>query len=83
MAWITKQSAHRASIKKRMLGMLKKVVDLITLCGIEICLVIYTLSSSVAIVEPSLGDNSGVIAVYLGLSGPLIGGWLSVVAEHG
>ncbi|KAK8628857.1 hypothetical protein V6N13_009437 [Hibiscus sabdariffa] len=27
-------------------------------------------SSSVAIVEPSLGDNSSVIAVYLGLSDP-------------
>ncbi|KAG8482769.1 hypothetical protein CXB51_024090 [Gossypium anomalum] len=42
LAWIADNAARRASPKKRRLGLVKKVMELTTLCGTEACLVIYS-----------------------------------------
>ncbi|KAL4325934.1 hypothetical protein GQ457_11G031660 [Hibiscus cannabinus] len=39
LAWISYQSARQASLRKRRVGLLKKVEELTTLCGIKSCLV--------------------------------------------
>ncbi|KAL4325603.1 hypothetical protein GQ457_11G031700 [Hibiscus cannabinus] len=41
LTWITNQSARRASLRKRRVGLLKKVQELTTLCGIKSCLFMY------------------------------------------
>ncbi|KAK2374880.1 agamous MADS-box protein AGL80 [Trifolium repens] len=41
LEYITNQSKRNATYKRRKNGLLKKVYELITLCGIEACLIIY------------------------------------------
>ncbi|XWS59365.1 hypothetical protein CRYUN_Cryun08bG0115200 [Craigia yunnanensis] len=53
LAWIANDSARRASLKKRRLGLLKKVSELATLCGTEACLIIYSPDESEPLVWPS------------------------------
>ncbi|XWS43328.1 hypothetical protein CRYUN_Cryun16bG0093600 [Craigia yunnanensis] len=53
LAWIANDSARRASLKKRRLGLLKKVSELTTLCGTEACLIIYSPDESEPLVWPS------------------------------
>ncbi|KAK5841176.1 hypothetical protein PVK06_010085 [Gossypium arboreum] len=46
LAWISNDSARRASLKKRRLGLMKKMSELTTLCGSKACLIIYSLDES-------------------------------------
>ncbi|PIA38594.1 hypothetical protein AQUCO_02700068v1 [Aquilegia coerulea] len=41
LAWIANDSARRATFKKRKKGLMKKVSELSTLCGVEACAIIY------------------------------------------
>ncbi|XP_050224731.1 agamous-like MADS-box protein AGL80 [Mercurialis annua] len=42
LAYITNDSARKATFKKRKKGLIKKVTELSTLCGIEACAIIYS-----------------------------------------
>ncbi|MBA0619522.1 hypothetical protein Godav_028682 [Gossypium davidsonii] len=42
LAWISNDSARKVSLKKRRLGLMKKMSELTTLCGIRACLIIYS-----------------------------------------
>ncbi|OMO69198.1 Transcription factor, MADS-box [Corchorus capsularis] len=42
LAWIQNDSARRASLRKRRAGLLKKVSELSTLCGVDASIVIYS-----------------------------------------
>ncbi|PPD96033.1 hypothetical protein GOBAR_DD06924 [Gossypium barbadense] len=53
LAWIENSSARRASLRKRRQGLVKKVTELTTLCGVEGGIVIYTKNEEEPIVWPS------------------------------
>ncbi|XP_021289947.1 uncharacterized protein LOC110420881 [Herrania umbratica] len=53
LAWIVNDSARRTSLKKRRLGLLKKVSELTTLCGINACVIIYSPDETEPVVWPS------------------------------
>ncbi|CAA2986716.1 agamous-like MADS-box AGL80 [Olea europaea subsp. europaea] len=57
LAFITNDSARKATLKKRKQGLMKKVSELSTLCGIDICTIIYSPYESQPEVWP---DNRGV-----------------------
>ncbi|XP_070045560.1 agamous-like MADS-box protein AGL80 [Nicotiana tomentosiformis] len=42
LAFITNESARKATLKKRKKGLMKKVSELSTLCGIDACAIIYS-----------------------------------------
>ncbi|PPS11188.1 hypothetical protein GOBAR_AA09444 [Gossypium barbadense] len=58
LAWIADNAARRASPKKRRLGLVKKVMELTTLCGTEACLVIYSPDEQPPVVWPSHDEIS-------------------------
>ncbi|XP_042455057.1 agamous-like MADS-box protein AGL80 [Zingiber officinale] len=41
LAWITNDATRRVTFEKRKKGLVKKVSELATLCGVEACLVVY------------------------------------------
>ncbi|EOX99937.1 Uncharacterized protein TCM_008973 [Theobroma cacao] len=41
LEWITNDNARRVSLKKRRLGLSKKMNELSTLCGVNACAIIY------------------------------------------
>ncbi|XP_022720026.1 agamous-like MADS-box protein AGL80 [Durio zibethinus] len=53
LAYITNDSARKATYKKRKKGLMKKVSELSTLCGIEACAIIYSPYESQPEVWPS------------------------------
>ncbi|KAK8337110.1 hypothetical protein V6Z11_A09G166500 [Gossypium hirsutum] len=53
LAWIENSSARKASLRKRRQGLVKKVTELTTLCGVEGGIVIYTKNEEEPIVWPS------------------------------
>ncbi|XVE89494.1 hypothetical protein DITRI_Ditri20bG0001100 [Diplodiscus trichospermus] len=53
LAYIANDSARKATYKKRKKGLMKKVSELSTLCGIEACAIIYSPYESQAEVWPS------------------------------
>ncbi|XVF55881.1 hypothetical protein PTKIN_Ptkin06aG0072000 [Pterospermum kingtungense] len=53
LAWIANDNARKASLKKRRLGLLKKVSELTTLCGTQACVIIYSPDESEPMVWPS------------------------------
>ncbi|XP_062154125.1 agamous-like MADS-box protein AGL80 [Alnus glutinosa] len=53
LAYITSDSARKATFKKRKRGLMKKVNELSTLCGIEACAIIYSPYDSEPEVWPS------------------------------
>ncbi|MBA0830225.1 hypothetical protein Goarm_014769 [Gossypium armourianum] len=53
LAWIENSSARRASLRKRRQGLVKKVTELTTLCGVEGGIVIYSRNEQEPIVWPS------------------------------
>ncbi|CAI9770185.1 unnamed protein product [Fraxinus pennsylvanica] len=57
LAFITNDSARKATFKKRKKGLMKKVSELSTLCGIDTCAIIYSPYESQPEVWP---DNRGV-----------------------
>ncbi|KAL4301710.1 hypothetical protein GQ457_10G019020 [Hibiscus cannabinus] len=64
LAWITNQSARRASLKKRRAGLLKKVLELTTLCGIKACLVIYSPGEQEPMTWPSPNETKELIKKF-------------------
>ncbi|CAA3029439.1 agamous-like MADS-box AGL80 [Olea europaea subsp. europaea] len=57
LAFITNDLARKATFKKRKKGLMKKVSELSTLCGIDICAIIYSPYESQPEVWP---DNRGI-----------------------
>ncbi|PPR95948.1 hypothetical protein GOBAR_AA24724 [Gossypium barbadense] len=53
LAWIENSSARKASLRKRRQGLVKKVTELTTLCGVEGGIVMYTKNEEEPIVWPS------------------------------
>ncbi|KAK8632924.1 hypothetical protein V6N13_073303 [Hibiscus sabdariffa] len=64
LAWITIQTARRASLKKRRAGLLKKVLELTTLCGIKACLVMYSPGGQEPMTWPSLDEAKELIKKF-------------------
>ena len=62
LAYITNDSARKATFKKRKKGLLKKVSELSTLCGIETCAIIYSPYEAQPEVWPSLMGAQRAIA---------------------
>ncbi|KAG8499911.1 hypothetical protein CXB51_006594 [Gossypium anomalum] len=50
LAWVSNDSARRASLKIRRSGLMKKMSELTTLCGNRACLIIYSPDESEPIV---------------------------------
>ncbi|GLT94818.1 hypothetical protein SLE2022_125390 [Rubroshorea leprosula] len=53
LTWIVNDNARRASLRKRRLGLLKKVSELTTLCGINAFLILYSPDEVEPVVWPS------------------------------
>ncbi|PPS08170.1 hypothetical protein GOBAR_AA12474 [Gossypium barbadense] len=64
LAWIANNTTRRASLKKRRLGLVKKVMELTTLCGIEACLVIYSPDEQEPMVWPSQEEARRLIQKF-------------------
>ncbi|KAK8680019.1 hypothetical protein V6N13_108994 [Hibiscus sabdariffa] len=64
LTWITNQSARRASLRKRRVGLLKKVVELTTLCGIKACLVMYSPGEQEPMAWPSPDEAKELIRKF-------------------
>ncbi|KAK8632926.1 hypothetical protein V6N13_073305 [Hibiscus sabdariffa] len=64
LAWITNQSARRASLKKRRASLLKKVLELTTLCGIKACLVMYSPGEQEPMTWPSPDEAKQLIKKF-------------------
>ncbi|KAK6231953.1 Transcription factor [Theobroma cacao] len=61
LAWITNDSTRRASLKKRRLGLLKKVSELTTLCDVNACVIIYSPDE----IEPKVWPSHNVVKQQL------------------
>ncbi|KAE8708832.1 hypothetical protein F3Y22_tig00110332pilonHSYRG00346 [Hibiscus syriacus] len=61
LAWIVNNTSRRACLKKRKLGLVKKVEELTTLCGIESRLLMYSPGEHEPIVWPSPDDVKQLI----------------------
>ncbi|KAH1092068.1 hypothetical protein J1N35_019325 [Gossypium stocksii] len=64
LAWLADNAARRASPKKRRLGLVKKVMELTTLCGTEACLVIYSPDEQPPVVWPSHDEVQRLIEKF-------------------
>ncbi|KAL4340233.1 hypothetical protein GQ457_08G017370 [Hibiscus cannabinus] len=64
LAWITNLSTRRASLKKRRAGLLKKVLELTTLCGIIACLVMYSPGEQETMTWPSPDEAKELIKKF-------------------
>ncbi|KAL3815199.1 hypothetical protein ACJIZ3_016467 [Penstemon smallii] len=68
LAFITNDSERKASFKKRKKGLIKKVNELTTLCGVEACAIIYSPYEPVPEVWPSRQGAEGVLTRFRELS---------------
>ncbi|KAJ9180390.1 hypothetical protein P3X46_008642 [Hevea brasiliensis] len=64
LAYITNDSARKATFKKRKKGLMKKVSELSTLCGIDACAIIYSPYDSLPEVWPSPLGVQRVLAQF-------------------
>ncbi|KAF5191775.1 agamous-like MADS-box protein AGL80 [Thalictrum thalictroides] len=65
LAWIANDSARRTTFKKRKKGLMKKVSELSTLCGVEACAIIYgPYDQKVPDVWPSPSDAHRVLTRF-------------------
>ncbi|KAF5739177.1 hypothetical protein HS088_TW12G00378 [Tripterygium wilfordii] len=64
LAYITNDSARKATFKKRKKGLIKKVSELSTLCGIDAAAIVYSPYDSQPEVWPSTGDVRNVISQF-------------------
>ncbi|PIA60640.1 hypothetical protein AQUCO_00300272v1 [Aquilegia coerulea] len=68
LAWIVNDSSRRSSFKKRKHGLMKKVSELSTLCGVEACAVVYgPYNPQVPDVWPSPSDAHRVLTRFKSL----------------
>ncbi|XP_047938029.1 agamous-like MADS-box protein AGL80 [Salvia hispanica] len=68
LAYITNDSERKASYKKRKKGLIKKVSELSTLCGVPACVIIYSQYDPVPVVWPSPLDAQSILARFRKLS---------------
>jgi hypothetical protein len=64
LAFITNDSARKATYKKRKKGLMKKVSELSTLCGIDACAIIYSPYDSQPDVWPNTSGVQRVISQF-------------------
>ena len=64
LAYITNDSARKAAFKKRKKGLMKKVSELSTLCGIDACAILYSPYDSQPEVWPSPSGVQHVVAHF-------------------
>ncbi|XP_031103982.1 agamous-like MADS-box protein AGL80 [Ipomoea triloba] len=64
LAFITNDSARKATLKKRKKGLMKKVSELSTLCGIDACAIIYSPYENQPEVWPSTAGAQRVVAQF-------------------
>ncbi|KAF8387593.1 hypothetical protein HHK36_026246 [Tetracentron sinense] len=67
LAYIANDSARRATFKKRMKGLMKKVSELSTLCGVNACAIIYSPYHTQPEVWPFPSDAQRVLARFKSL----------------
>ncbi|KAF8392750.1 hypothetical protein HHK36_023099 [Tetracentron sinense] len=67
LAYIANDSARRATFKKRRKGLMKKVSELSTLCGVDACAIIYSPYDTEAEVWPSPSEAQRVLARFKSL----------------
>ncbi|XVF41693.1 hypothetical protein PTKIN_Ptkin01aG0300300 [Pterospermum kingtungense] len=68
LAYISNDSARKATYKKRKKGLMKKVSELSTLCGIEACAIIYSPYESQPEIWPSPGGVQRVLSAFKKMS---------------
>lgn len=68
LAFITNDSARKATFKKRKKGLIKKVSELSTLCGVNACLILYSPYDGQPDIWPSPMGVHQVIADFKGMS---------------
>ncbi|KAL8549301.1 hypothetical protein ACS0TY_008235 [Phlomoides rotata] len=68
LAYITNDSERRASFRKRKKGLIKKVSELSTLCGVDACAIIYSQFDPVPEVWPSVQGAQAVLARFRRMS---------------
>ncbi|XP_047938076.1 agamous-like MADS-box protein AGL80 [Salvia hispanica] len=68
LAYITNDSERKASYKKRKKGLIKKVSELSTLCGVPACVIIYSQYDPVPVVWPSPLEAQSILARFRKLS---------------
>ncbi|KAK6281767.1 hypothetical protein POUND7_015592 [Theobroma cacao] len=61
LEWIANDNARRLSLKKRRLGLLKKMSELSTLCGVNACAIIYSPDE----IEPTVWPSHDVVQQQL------------------
>ncbi|XP_057999493.1 agamous-like MADS-box protein AGL80 [Hevea brasiliensis] len=64
LAYITNDSARKETLKRRKKGLMKKVSELSTLCGIDACAIIYSPHDSQPEVWPSLVGVQSMLAQF-------------------
>ncbi|KAG8369015.1 hypothetical protein BUALT_Bualt15G0106300 [Buddleja alternifolia] len=64
LAFITNDSARKATFKKRKKGLMKKVSELSTLCGIDACAIVYSPYESSPEVWPDLRGAQRVVSQF-------------------
>ncbi|KAK9290469.1 hypothetical protein L1049_008639 [Liquidambar formosana] len=67
LAWIVNNSARKASLKKRRAGLMKKVAELSTLCGVEACIVVFSPDDAEPMCWPSQAEAKQVLERFFGL----------------
>ena len=69
VAYVTNDSARKATFKKRKKGLMKKVSELSTLCGIDACAILYSPYDSQPEVWPSTLGVQSVVARFKKMPG--------------
>ncbi|CAL4965444.1 unnamed protein product [Urochloa decumbens] len=64
LQWISNSSTRRATYKKRCQGLMKKTSELVTLCGIKACLVVYGEGEAQPEVWPSAPEATRVLKKF-------------------
>lgn len=61
LAFMQNDSARKSTLKKRKIGLMKKVHELSTLCGVDACVMIYSPNNPEPDVWPSRSEAERVI----------------------
>ena len=64
LQWIVDNAARKATYKKRVMGLMKKIRDLSILCGVDACVITYNPYHQEPQVWPSLIEAEQVIAMF-------------------
>ncbi|XP_010534379.1 PREDICTED: MADS-box transcription factor PHERES 2 [Tarenaya hassleriana] len=67
LAWIMNENARKSSLKKRKLGLVKKVQELTILCDVRACLIIFSNEEANPLVWPSQELARGLLDRYFSL----------------